>query len=268
MKYFVIFMALIPFAQADSLFLKVYSPPKPINWSSPGQFMSSVLWGRLSFEKYPMGHTFVEISCQGKSTHLSQVMKNNDTLKQFLLAGSGLGILFHSYEGELKSGDEVLEDQKGRELKQIEFKINTHQCQRLLTYVNEYRKFDVGRHYGPALRPLFGEGASSSNFAASFLEVLDLMGVDQKVAWTTTVNVPLELSGPPLRDEGVNILKVYITADEWSQENEPHRKLTFYDPQKMSAWIKSQEKNVIDKSYLPAPKGPVWEQHRDPTYRP
>lgn len=267
MKYFLIFFTLTQFAWGDSLILKVFSPPKPIDWSSPGYFMSSVLWGRLSFEKYPMGHTFVEISCQGKSTYLSQVMKHNDSLKQFLFAGSGLGILFHSFEGELKVGDEVLEEQKGRDLTSLEVKINPQQCLRLLAYVNEYRKHDIGQHYGPALRPLFGEGASSTNFAASFLEVLNIMDADLKVAWSTTVNVPLELSGPPLRDEGVNILKVYITADDWAGENEPHRKLRFYDPQKIAAWIKAQKKPELDKSYLPAPKGAVFLQHTDPNYR-
>jgi hypothetical protein len=267
MKYLLLFLALSSSVSADSLIIKVFPPPKAIDWSTPQSFMSSTIWGRMSLEKFPMGHSFVEIKCGDKSTHLSEVRKLNDSLRQFLFAGSGLGILFHSYEGELLQGEEALKDQKERKLATVEFKLNPPQCKRLTNYLEEYQKFNVGKHYGPALRPLYGEGSSSSSFAASFLEVLNLMDMDLKAAWTTTVNVPMDLSGPPLREEGINILKVYFLADSWAKENEPHRKLNFYDPEKMYLWMKNLKNSVVDKSYLPASQGHFWLQFTDPQYR-
>ena len=103
---------------------------------------------------------------------------------------------------------------------------------------------------------------------------------NMKESWSQTVNIPLALAGPPLNKEGVSFFKVMFNASSWSQENEKHQKLTFWDPDKMHQWvekkvaqtpenfsvltIKGTKGVVIDKSHLPTPQESIWLQQLDP----
>ncbi len=150
---------------------------------------------------------------------------------------------------------------------------------RAITYLKEYKIQNVGRYYGLANRPRYGEGAGCSAFGVSFLDVLNLVDEDMRLSWSQTVNIPLEFAGPPLRDESVSLLKVILNAGSWAKESEEHQKLTFWDPDRMHQWIqeKAASKNqnytvtknqnavgiIMDKSFIPAPEEPIWLQKID-----
>lgn len=269
--------------------LTLYFIPSPVgmNWSSPKDLAWSALLNRISFKSRFMGHVWAEVKCEEKREITGMVGKRFDYFNQLLLENRGLGILYHSFEGRLETAEDIDAEMKtlaetGERLNFVSFKIGKDNCQRLMTYLKEYREKNVGRYYGLANRPLYGEGSGCSAFGASFLEVAGLLDQDIKDAWSGAVNIPLAFSGPPLRDEGVNLLKLMFNAGKWAREDEDHKKLFFWDPDKMFQWTKARIEAptkfnvtptqignakgiIIDKSHLPAPLGPIFQQTLDPS---
>lgn len=272
--------------------LTLYFIPSPVgmDWSSPANLAWSALKNRLSFQSRFMGHVFVELECGNDKQLTGMVGKNFDYLNQLLMNGRGLGIMYHSFDGELEDKEKVVNEiqelsQVDGRLNFVRFNLNGNQCSRAATYLKEYREKNVGRYYGLANRPLYAEGAGCSAFGASFAEVTGVLDQDLIDAWSQAVNIPLAFAGPPLKDETVNLIKVMMNADKWAKDNEPHQKLVFWSPDHMYAWVKKKvaaaavEKQfsvvemgkskgiVFDRSHLPAPTGPIWQQHLDPTIK-
>lgn len=271
--------------------LTLYFIPSPLrmDWSSPANLAWSALKNRLSLQSRFMGHVFVELQCGGQRQLTGMVGKKFDYLNQLLVEGRGLGVLYHSFEGTLEDQTKVeteikeLLEEPGR-MNFVSYKLNEAQCLRAQKYLSEYREKDVGRYYGLANRPLYGEGAGCSAFGASFMDVVGIMDVEIKDNWSQTVNIPLAFAGPPVQDQTVNLLKLMFNAQSWAKDNEPHKQLTFWSPDKMYDWVAHKVANpqttkfsilergkskgiVVDKSYLPAPQGPIWQQHLDPSIK-
>lgn len=293
MKKLIIFLSLFSstlMAQTQN-HLTLYFIPSPVgmDWSSPANLAWSALQNRISFQSRFMGHVFAEFQCGDNREITGMVGKNFDYLNQLLVNNRGLGILYHSFDGRLEDAKDVDEEikelsQTGERLNFVRFNINEGQCQRVSQYLKEYRERNVGRYYGLSNRPLYGEGAGCSAFGASFLDVAGFMESDYRDFWSQSVNIPLDLAGPPVRDEGVSLLKVMFNAGSWAKDSEPHRKITFWDPDRMFQWVKDKVAKaadqkltvinigkaqgiVLDKTHLPAPEGPIWQQHLDPIYQ-
>jgi hypothetical protein len=270
-------------ARANDLTLFFVPSPEGINWNSPSELVKSALKNKITFHKRFIGHVFVELIC-GEVHELTGMTGDNfDYLNQLLIGQKGLGIMYHSFPGALEKKEEIQEELtnylNNGYANFAKFDLNEKQCQRASQYLFEYREKKVDRHYGLANRPRFGEGAGCSAFGVSFLEVLDLLDQDMKESWSRTINIPLEFSGPPLKEEGVGIFNVMFNAKAWAKESEAHKKLSFWDPDKMHAWVKEKiEKDqinytklkkgrsvgiVFDKTYFPSPEGPIWLQHLD-----
>lgn len=272
--------------------LTLYFIPSPIgmDWSSPAKLAVSALKNRLSLQSRFLGHVFVELECNGERHLTGMVGKRFDYLNQLLINSRGLGVLYHSFEGGLEEKANVDAEIKelsedGKRLNFVRFVLNQGQCERAASYLKEYREKNVGRYYGLANRPLYGEGAGCSAFGASFTEVIGVQDVDIKDAWSQTVNIPMAYSGPPLKDEGVNLLTLMMNASRWAKEDEPHKKLMFWNPDRMFSWVNQKVSSaqgqqvytvttlgkasgiVFDKSHLPAPQGPIWQQHLDPNIK-
>lgn len=268
--------------------LTLYFIPSPsgMDWSTPANIAISALKNRLTFQSHFMGHVFVELQCGEKKDLTGMVGKNFDYLTQLLINNRGLGVLYHSFDGRLEDKADVEAELKelteeGKRINFVRYLINEDQCKRAQTYLSEYREKNVGRYYGLANRPLYAEGAGCSAFGASFAEVVGVMDLDTHDAWTQSINIPLKFAGPPLQEKGVNLLTLMFNGASWAKEKDPHQKLTFWSPDRMYDWVKLKiskagfEKEfavkqmgkstglVIDKSFLPAPSGPIWQQHLD-----
>lgn len=265
-------------------YLTLYFIPSPVgmDWSSPANLAWSALKNKISFQSRFMGHVFVEFQCGGKKELTGMVGSRFDYLNQLLINNRGLGILYHSFEGKLEEASDVEKEiaelsAEGKRLNFVTFKLNDGQCQRVASYLKEYREKNVGRYYGLANRPLHAEGAGCSAFGASFLEVAGVMDVDINDAWSQTVNIPLAFAGPPLKDQGVSLFKLMGNASSWAKEREPHQKLFFWSPDRMFDWVNKRLSNpedksfsvvelgkskglMFDRSHLPAPSGPIWQQ--------
>lgn len=265
---------------ANELTLYVIPSPEGMDWSSPSRLARSAFWNKISFKPRFMGHVFVELKCGSTHELTGMVGKNFDYLNQLLVNQRGLGILYHSFEGQLEEKEDIQKELneyfKTGHTNFLKIMLNENQCQRALTYLKEYRSQNVGRYYGLANRPRHGEGAGCSAFGTSFLDVLNLIDEDMRMNWSQTVNIPLELAGPPLREEGVGLLSVMFNSGSWAKENEKHQKLTFWDPDRMFSWVKNKAAKqhqsysvtkiensvgiVMDKSHIPAPEEPIWQQ--------
>ena len=270
--------------------LTLYFIPSPLglDWSTPANIAMSALKNKLSFKAHFMGHVFVEVQCGQQRELTGMVGQNFDYLTQLLIYNRGLGILYHSFDGRLEDKIDVdkeineLSTEENPRMNFVSYKLNSGQCLRAQTYLKEYREKNVGRYYGLANRPLHGEGSGCSAFGASFAEVTGIMDLEIKDAWSQGINIPLEFAGPPLKEEGVNLLKLMFSGGRWANEKEPHQKLMFWSPDRMFDWVNmkiskaSVEKQFsllnkgkiqgiqFDKSHFPTPEGPIWKQHIDP----
>ena len=258
--------------------------PKGLDWSSPSSLAISALKNKLSFEPHFMGHVWVELNCENQHELTGMTSKTFDYLNQLLVEQRGLGVFYHSFEGKLEEKKDIEAELKpflqSGYINFTRFLLNDKQCSRALTYLKEFREMNVGRYYGLANRPRYGEGAGCSAFAVSFPDVLDILDHDMKMSWSNSVNIPLKYAGPPLTEEGVGLLSVVFNAGSWASEKEKHKKLTYWSPDRMHEWVKNkvntptagmsvlQMENsrgiVIDKSHYPAPEGPIWLQKIDP----
>lgn len=278
------------FAMTPESDLTLYFIPSPhgMDWSSPASLAKSAALNRFSFKSRFIGHVWAEVRCGEKSVLTGMVGKKFDYFNQLLIQSKGLGILFHSFEGRMEDEKDIREEMKelveaGR-INYARFLLSKDNCQRLITYAEEYKKNDVGRYYGLSNRPRFAEGSGCSAFGASFLDVAGILDTEILEEWSKTVNVPLELSGPPVREEGVSLLKVMISANSWAKPTEEHKKIFFFDPDSMYNWaqrritsteslgdykIEERQKMkgiVFDRTNRPTPGGPIWLQHQDPQY--
>lgn len=267
----------------NQLTLYFVPSPKGMDWTSPANLAWSALKNKVSMKPRFMGHVFVEFQCGTEREITGMVGKNFDYLNQLLVKGRGLGILFHSFDGQLEEKTEVDAELAGYfktgYVNFARFLLNDGQCSRISEYLKVYREKNVGRHYGLANRPRFGEGAGCSAFGASFVDVIGVLDQDLKDAWSHSVNIPMEFAGPPLRDESVNLFKLMLNAGKWAEEKEAHKKIFFWDPDRMFKWtnekiakqtgnykvmsIENTKGVVFDKTHLPAPGGPIWLQHTE-----
>ena len=266
--------------------LGLYFIPSPygIDWTTPSTLAITAGKNKFSFKSHFMGHVWVELKCGDKHELTGMVAASPDYIYQILIKQRGLGVLYHSFEGRLENKSDIEEERRelfkeGR-INFVKFKLGQNQCQRVLQYATEYRKLNVGRHYGLANRPRWGEGSGCSAFGASFLDVLNILDQEMKQSWSQTVKIPLELAGPPVREESVSLFKILTRSDSWAKNNEPHKSLTFWDPDLMFKWVNKKigEKHssyiiekidnaqgiVFDKSYFPTPEEPIWQQQLNP----
>lgn len=234
-------------------------PPEGVDWSSPSSLVKSIAISKLTLKDRPFGDVYLGVNCTQNEV-LKQRMTDFDFFNQILFQEKGMGILFHSFEGELSKVD-LNKDQIPHNF--IRFLINDYQCARVENYLSEFKEKNVGRYFGFSLRPRFGEGATGTSLAISFLEVLDILDQEMKDSWVRTLYIPETLLGPPFKDSSVTILDVLDSS--WAKHTERNIQLSFWDPILILEWVKKKTKSgngiEIDKKHIPVPKGPIWLQH-------
>lgn len=264
----------------NELTLHFIPSPHGMDWTTPATLAKSALINRISFKPRFIGHVFVELTCGERHELTGMVGKHFDYLNQLLVEQKGLGILYHSFQGKMETKEEILPEltkfQDEGYSNFVTFKISKNQCERALSYLEDYRKNNYGKFYGLANRPRYGEGAGCSAFGASFVDVLGIMDEDIQKSWSETVRIPLQFAGPPLQEKGVNLLKIMFNATSWAKEGEAYQELTFWDPDRMFNWVKNKVETkdasyqiiknreamgvVIDRSSIPLPSEPVFLQ--------
>lgn len=283
-KYFLLAFFTTSLWAQNHLKIHVLPPLMALDWSTPRSLFKTAFKNRWDGGGRPFGHVYVDLVCDGKRLVTSTRSKDFNPISEFVWEGRGLGILYHTYAGDLESG-ERLEKELSRRLTEgrlltMDYSVSYAHCKRMLKYFEEYKALNVARSYGLPHRPQFAEGGTDAAFAVSFLDVAGVINERDREEWLRSLNIPLAYSGPPLQDETVNFIKVLFGATEWGKVKDPHRKLQFYEPQKMYNWIlrelqakrlactpETNKSVCLDATMLAVKHGSFWLQHTDPDYR-
>jgi hypothetical protein len=232
------------FPQKHSHELVLFFYPSPgLNWSTPKALTITTTKNKLLGLPRGIGHVSVLVRTPEKTvlTGMTQSRKNEGRL-EVLFRGYGLGILLHNFSGALEDGERlapelVARSRKPGKLSYLRISTNPQAAQRLLRYLEEFRKQGYDGWYGMKNRPLHGEGSGCSAFGASFLELCGLLRDEYAREWTRTFNIPHALIGGPKTGRKVSVLSLIRGADRWAEENEPHEKGFFWDPDLMHDWL-------------------------------
>ena len=265
-------------AFADELTFYVMPAHQPLDWTTPESVMKSYLKNKITFQNYPLGHVWTGLKCGDKEELTGTKATSLDVINQTLM-GRGLGIFYHTFEGQMESLEDVSKELENQESEGsasfLRFQLSDSQCKRAQQYLKEFKDKNVSKNFGLVHKPRSGEGSNGLSFALSFLDVLNIFDEELRINVLRSVNIPEELIGPPLRDETVSIWDLYSRRLSWAKDNQKSRILPFWDIDKLYTWInqkinrprdlkvltKGKMKGIVfDKSHLPTPPEPLWEQ--------
>jgi hypothetical protein len=276
-----------PVQAPGRLTLHFYSSYSGLNWESPRSLTKSAVGNAavdmIKRQGIALGHATVEVSCPAEGDIPARSLLTGMTQadlgeapRLLLKEKRGMGILFHNFAGKLEDAKCVadrLECRAGKgKASFIGYEISPAQCRRLLKYADEFVERGGDDHYGLPNRPLEGEGAGCSAFAVSFLEVAGLLTDEQKKAWTRTLLVPEKYIGT--EDRKVRLRSLLFKKSRWAEPGEPHKEVTFYEPEAMHAWVQQKAAArgegyavgsmgesvgiLIDAKAAPVPDAPIW----------
>jgi hypothetical protein len=239
---------------ADRLNFYFYPSPTGLNWSSPRSLSLSVLTNRINpfvpSPRHPMGHVNIEVTTDtddGRShRHFITGMVAQETgsqLKLVLVDQIGLSVLFHSFPGHIEDESEIVPQFEPRmrqgSMSILSLKISPAIRDRLIRYEKSYREKNWGHSYGLANRPLHGEGAGCSAYAASFLQVAGLELPEFRDNWSQTIRLPNSLLGDPAKKIKVPYPRILFKGIPWAKASDPkdsYRSIFFWDPDRMHSW--------------------------------
>jgi hypothetical protein len=252
-------------------YLSLYFIPSPygVDWSNPRSVLLSNVRNQFSFKPRKLGHVNVHLKCESETEELTGMYSPQMNSKtQILINGAGYGILWHSFPGALEEKEllqlELPNYISENRLSLVRLKISSSVCKKLKNYLSEYKSQNFQKSYGLFNRPRLKEGAGCSAFGVSFLDIANLLQQETK-EWQVQLNISEALLGAPVRDEYIPVWRIYNTKS-WAQENEPHKKILFWDPDKMHAWTLKNKNTEIagvpgyykDLSDIEADNSPIW----------
>ena len=269
---------------SDSNYITLYSIASPygVDWSNPRSVLFSQLKNNLTYHARKLGHINVHLQCQGQEEQLTGMTSQTmDSKKRLILYGAGFGILWHSFDGSLETSKESLKHELPEYVKEdrlsfFRAKISNSTCAKLSRYLKEYREMNVEKAYGLVNRPRHKEGAGCTAFAASFLDVAKMAA--ETTPWQVDLLVPDKLLGIPINDRYVPLWDVLFT-NRWANEDEPHKKIRFWDPDLFQQWILKTREEIagqttnsvykkielsdapgifVDYSHIEADNSPIW----------
>lgn len=310
MKYLFVALLWAPLAMADSLSILAYTAPTPLDWSTPGALTRTTIdnslfgligrWRELGrgereyeYVAYPhaISHLNVELICNGEIkilTGMTSLRPDGEYLKGLALEGKSLETMVEDVPGGLISTEKVQEwlpimTQRGY-VRRVKWQLHPQTCERLQQYFSDYKKLGLEKLYGGLnSRPLEAKGgAGCAAFAMSFLEVAGLYApADYDSVWKRDLRLREKYitRADKLAERGIWSFLLYGYDGAWAQENEPHLKMSFWDPQRVYDWIgdvhqgrvefaidhtlfKTGKKSLgieIDAREVAPPQGPIWD---------
>lgn len=248
------FFTLLLFAissPAHQLELLVYRAPQPIDWSSPGNLVRSMMRNqtfKVDGKPYPhtISHVNLRLQCGSEPPlyrGMTSIKSNASYLWDFIIQGSSLDTLLINQKGRSYTQEEILKWlPRLKELGYVRtFKIllNPEQCHRAQKYLHLYQETGLGNIYG-GLRsdPLKGQGAGCSAFVVSLLQVLNLAPDKMLRHWRRELAIPLELLSSQEKRARISFLGYLRGRDRgWATSREEKIQLLFWDPELMFKWI-------------------------------
>lgn len=275
-------------AVADELTL-IFYPSPGLDWSSPKRLAQTTIRNTAGLSDHAIGHVSIEVKCDSTGAYElvgTTGAEGNESVQLLLREGYGLGILFHTFSGRLTTREEVEDELPRRyrngKLSYARFAVTAETCERLSTYVAEYRSFGYGGLYGLPNRPLHREGSGCTAFGMSFLELAGLMDPVFERNFSRNLRVPPAWVGGPLTGERVPLRYFYspLRSSRWAEAHETHFPLHFYDADLMHDWVQKVVSGhgqlpaslprptlertgnaygvVFDATDVPTPRTPIW----------
>lgn len=310
MKYFLLTLLWAPLALADSLSVLAYTAPTPLDWSTPGSLTRTTIdnslfgligrWRELGrgereyeYVAYPhaISHLNVELICNGQTkilTGMTSLRPDGEYLKGLALEGKSLETMVEDVPGGLIPTKKVQEwlplmTERGY-VRQVRWQLHPQACARLEQYFSDYQKLGLEKLYGGLnSRPLEAKGgAGCAAFAVSFLQVAGLYEQSHyDDVWKRNLRLHEKYitRADKLAERGIWSFLLYGYDGSWAKANDPHLKLSFWDPQRIYDWIgdlhqgrvelglahtrfKTGKKSLgveIDARHIPPPQGPIWD---------
>jgi hypothetical protein len=236
----------------NSLTLFVATPPKKLSWKNPSSLLWSTLRSGFKSNFFSIGHAMIHLQCDSTKNSIAvnettgvTSTEDSDDKDLVIEDGIGMGILFHTFEGELNSPSYVMKrlemaSELQNRLSTFKILVNEKTCQRLATYIKEYKEKRVDSRYGLSLRPRRAEGSGCTAFGASFFEIAGFLTSEIKKAWSVEINVQESLIGEPSANKKVSIDEILFSekGQSWAKNGEPSRHLVVYDTQLFDQWIR------------------------------
>lgn len=237
--------------------LYFYPSPLGVDWRSPFHLTKSAVLNSFSLKKRMIGHVSVELVGEHPTRFVGMSTKHFKQNKKLLVAdGLGLGILLHQYPGHLEKESDLAAERDDRfesgRFSFIKFQLSRDSYLKVYRYLTEYEEQNKFAQYGLPNRPRYGEGAGCSAFAISFLEIANVLDKEFQMEWSGKVKLPEKLIGT--KNIKVSIFKLIFPNHQnlnWAKPNEPGIEISFWDPDKMHAWVqkKIQNKLTLEQNY-------------------
>lgn len=229
--------------------LTVYSIPSPwgMDWSSPRALAVAGMKNKVSFKhvghKHAIGHVFIQLKDPTLDGEVLTGMTTVSQEEEIALAvkhGYGLGALTASMHGKFDSSEKLRVDMEARFksglISFMRFKLSPENGARLATFFKQYQARGADQHYGGADRPRYAEGGGCSAFGVSFIDVAGLLEPEYHEHWKVLLRIPRRLFGGPWTGLEVPLRRIFFYG-RWANEDEPHAKLTMWDPSLIHDWI-------------------------------
>ena len=250
--FFCLFFIFTHLEAENSLTLFVATPPKKLSWKSPSSLMWSTVKSGFKSNFFSIGHAMIHLRCDATKESLAideqtgaTSTESSDDKDLVLDDGIGLGVLFHTFDGELNTREYVTKrlrmasDLQNR-LSTFKILINEKTCQKLSTYLKEYRLKKVDSRYGLSLVPRKAEGSGCTAFGASFFELAGFLNSEIKKAWSIEIDVQESLIGDPYSNKKISVNEILFgeKGQSWAKGGEASRHLLVYDTQLFDQWIR------------------------------
>ena len=220
-----------------------FYPSPGLDWSSPRSLFWCTLRNRVIFRRpRSIGHVSVMVRTPTGFYFTGKTQKyGHEGQREVLLDGYGMGILMHTFVGEMERAEELAPEALSRSMKKdylgfARFEINEGIATRITDYLREYVERGAHNFYGMRPRPRYAEGGGCGPFAASVVDIAGFLSDEMRAEWTREFCIPYALIGGPGYKRYVGFWEIFFTS-KWATRDEKHELAQFWDPDLMYQWM-------------------------------
>ena len=175
---------------------------------------------------------------------MTSIDETKEDLNKVLFEGASLEQMITNVSGRFLSEKDILKwlpilEKKGL-VHKLTFRLNPYTCRRLLFYLADYKTYRFDKIYGGLHSDaLNGQGAGCASFGTSFIRAAGLYTEEFEREWKRELRIPKNLIGTEEQTAEVGFFGFVLWGHDgaWAKENEPHNKISFWDPELMFNWI-------------------------------
>ena len=259
----------------NQLIIYSVNPPKPIDWSTPGKALQSIVKnafksegyyenildynGEWATKWYPIkshfiGHMFIELNCRGYDSLLTgMTSKGDEEIRGLFLDGKSFTQIISPTKGFFNSYSELKNEIDARKSKVgnlnfLGINLTQNSCESLLSYLAEFKACGIVNRYGGLnANPLKAEGAGCSAFALSFLQKLKIIKDISHISsndfgkqFIREIIIPKNMLKTKLQNPKIGAWGLLKGKNiQWGSNEIDGLAIKFFDPELFSKWVQS-----------------------------